>query len=524
MSSTLNRRSTLEATVLAGFESTISAFIDDLRSQGIAGFGRLKRYPGPARHFLVWLHLNGIELETADGAVIDRFLLHDCECRAAVPARVQVSPWRKCRTSPYVMRFVRFLERTGRIETPDELDDNLRILDSFLKGLRGDGYARTSIDCHYAVCAGLIVWLHLSRLRLRDVKPDVHTRFRNKRFICSIPGVYCGQRMHSSQGSSEEKVRKFLGYLAEIGQIERVDRPPEDKALPVLLGDFSSWLDRNRGISTKTIRDHIQRITAMLQVLGQDPGTYDAALVRRALRKQMTGRTRDHIRRMTFSMRVYLRFLASESLVPATLVEAVPIVPQWSLATLPRYISSDDMERTIASCGETPVGIRDRAILLLLARLALRAGDITNLRLRDIDWDRAELRVSGKSRQWTALPLPQDAGDALHAYIATVRRNVDEEKVFLRAFAPYRPLSSSSRVSSIVCSALDRAEVTTFANRGAHVFRHSQATALLRSGATLDVIGALLRHASPNSTMIYAKTDVVMLQEIAQPWIGGLEQ
>ena len=208
MSSIPNRRSTLETAVLARFESTISGFIDDLLSQGITGFGRLKRYPGPARHFLVWLHLNGIELETVDGSVIDQFLLHDCECRAAVPARVQVSPWRKRRTSPYVMRFVRFLERTGRIETPGELDDNLRILDSFLNGLRGDGYARTSIDCHYAVCAGLIVWLHLSRIRLRDVKPDVYTSFRtggsSVRYLgfsvanaCTRPGVLSKKRCAS---------------------------------------------------------------------------------------------------------------------------------------------------------------------------------------------------------------------------------------------------------------------------------------------------------------------------------------
>ena len=168
--------------------------------------------------------------------------------------------------------------------------------------------------------------------------------------------------------------------------------------------------------------------------------------------------------------------------------------------------------------------MRDRAILLLLARLALRAGDIVALRLSDIDWDRAEIHVSGKSRREAALPLPQDAGDALHAYIATVRPRVDEDKVFLRAQAPWRALADSSIVSSLVKRALDRAGVKTFASRGAHVFRHSQATALLRSGATLDVIQWLLRHRSPNTTMIYAKTDAVMLQEIAQPWMGRIDQ
>ncbi len=224
---------------------------------------------------------------------------------------------------------------------------------------------------------------------------------------------------------------------------------------------------------------------------------------------------------LSISMRMYLRFLVSEGSVAAALVEVVPTVPQWRLSTLPRYIPAEDVERTIASCGDGFVGVRDRAILLLLARLALRAGDIAALRLGDIDWDRAEIRVPGKSRRHTALPLPQDAGDALYAYITTARPKVDEPQVFLCSRAPYRPFAKSA-VTAIARRALDRAGVATPATRGAHVFRHSQATNLLRSGASLDAIQLLLRHASPNTTMIYAKTDALMLGEIAQPWIGGM--
>ena len=216
-------------------------------------------------------------------------------------------------------------------------------------------------------------------------------------------------------------------------------------------------------------------------------------------------------------------FLASESSVSAALIAAVPTVPDWRLSALPRYISADDVERAIASCDTNPAGVRDQAILLLLARLALRAGDIVALRLGDIDWDRAVLHVSGKSRRHTALPLPQDVGDALYRYIATVRPRTGEQKVFPGVHTPHRPFAGPSPVSGIARRALDRAGVATFATCGAHVFRHSQATALLRSGATLDVIGSLLRHASASTTVIYAKTDSVMLQEVAQPWIGGLE-
>ena len=132
--------------------------------------------------------------------------------------------------------------------------------------------------------------------------------------------------------------------------------------------------------------------------------------------------------------------------------------------------------------------------------------------------------MAGKSRRQTALPLPQDAGDALYTYITTARPRVDEEKVFLCVRPPYRAFGALNTVSSIARFALDRAGVTTFATRGAHVFRHSRATELLRSGATFDTIQSLLRHGSRNTTMIYAKTDAVMLQEVTQPWIGGLEE
>ena len=521
MSSTASRQF-VATTALAGFDPIVHAFIDNLRREGIAE-RHITLHSGPARHFLTWLELSGIILETVDGTAIDRFLQHDCDCLSGVPASARLHPWRKRRTSSRLMKFIRFLERTGRVETPGDLDDNICILDGFLEQLRSDGYAPGTIDLHREGCAGLVVWLHLSRIRLCDLTPDVYARFRNRQFICSIPGVFCGRRMRSPGGTYETKIRKFLRYLVAIEQIESFESASEEKVLPEHLERFSVWLERNRDISPGSIRGHIRLIATALPALGDDPRAYDAALIRQVLFEAIEHRSRNCARKLTIAMRMYLRFLVSEGSIAAALIAAVPTVPRWRLSTLPRYIPADDVERTIASCRDDPVGIRDRAILLLLARLALRAGDIVALRLGDIDWDRAEIQIAGKSRWQTVLPLPQDAGDALYTYIATVRPRVDKEKVFLCARAPYGPFSCPSTVTSIARSALDRAGVTTFATRGAHVFRHSQATELLRSGATLDVIRSLLRHASPDTTMIYAKTDAVMLQEVAQPWIGGLE-
>ena len=512
------------ATAQARFDSIIGEFIEDLRLKGIAET-RIPRFPGPARHFLTWLTCTSTPPETVDGAVIERFLQHDCICWSGAPALGQRYAWRKRRSSPEVMRFVRFLEQTGRVATPGDLDDNLRILDAFLARLRRQGYARKTIRSYRSYCTNLVVWLHLSRIRLRDLNRDVLARFHNRTLACSIPDLFRGElpRSHGDTQAYGAQVGRFLGYLVSTGHIEPLE-PVRKPTLPDPLEKFRTWLECHRGITARSIHRYIRHIAAMLPDLGDEPRTYDAALVRRTLFSHIEHRSRHYAKRLTGAMGMYLRFLVAEQSIAPALLAAVPTVPQWRLSTLPRYICADDVERSITSCGDGPAGVRDRAILLLLARLALRAGDIVALRLGDIDWDSSALHVSGKSRRETALPLPQDVGDALYAYITSARPRTCEQRVFLGVQAPYRPFAGPSAVSGIARRALDRAEVTTFASRGAHVYRHSAATALLKSGATLEVIAALLRHASPQTTTIYAKTDALMLHEVAQPWIGERDE
>ena len=521
-SSPINCRSRLN-TVLADIDSLIPLFTDDLlRRQGIAE-ATVPACRYAARHFLIWLGLRRVALETVDRTVIRRFLRHDCNCCTAAPASARLRPWRKRRTSPRIMRFVRFLEREGRIKTPGDLDENLRILDEFLEGLCGDGYKPRTIGVYRNGCSRLIAWLHLSRIALRSLNPDVYARFRKSQFHCSIPGLFHFQETRSFKTRYRNEVWQFIQHLVATDRIASMEPKLPEKALPERVERFRTWLKRNRGIGRPSIDRHVHLITSLLPGLGDDPQAYDAGLIRRVLFERMEHRSRHYARQLATSMRTYLRFLVAEDCVTAALVAAVPTVPQWRLCTLPRYIPTEDVERAIASCGDSPAGVRDRAILLLLARLALRAGDIDALRLADIDWERAALHVSGKARRKAVLPLPQDAGDALYTYIASARPKVNEAQVFLGSQAPYRPFARGT-VTAIARRALDRAGIVTSATRGAHVFRHSQATNLLRSGASLDMIQSLLRHESANTTMIYAKTDTVMLQEVAQPWIGGLEQ
>ena len=515
----------LASTVLADFDPIICGFLEDLRARGEIGEPYADLHRGHVRHFLIWMVLSGIALEEIDGSVIDHFLQHDCDCWSTVsmPRKgMWLRRWRKRKSSPAIMRFLRYLEQTGRIQTTGGLADKFSLLDDFLERLRGEGYASESIKQYRSSCNWLVVWLHLFRIPLHELTLAVYERFLNSDLSYTIPGEFYCRRAPSPGSSCDMMIRKFLNYLASTGQIESLWPAPKEKALPGILVSFSDWLARNRGVCAGTINVYVRDVAKILPDLGDQPENYDAALIRTVLLQQMEHRSPQHARTLITSMRMYLRFLASEGTVAGALVNAVPTMRRCRLSSLPRYIPAEDIERVIESCANHLAGTRDRAILLLLARLALRAGDVAALRLCDIDWDRAEIRVSGKSRKESVLPLPQDVGDALRTYITKVRpKAANEDMVFLRAVAPHASFSNPSVVSKVVRRALDRAGITTVGGRGARVFRHSRATELLRSGAALDAIQHLLRHESLNTTMIYAKTDVAMLQEVVQPWIGG---
>jgi integrase len=284
---------------------------------------------------------------------------------------------------------------------------------------------------------------------------------------------------------------------------------------------YQAWLRHHRGISERTIDRHGRMIMRLLPALGADPELYNAVLIRRVIIDEARRSSRPHVKTMTTALRGYLRFLAATGVCRLSLDHAVPIIPQWRLSALPRFLPGGAVEQVIASCDLTkPHGVRDRAILLLLARLGLRAGDVLMMRLSDIAWDEGMIRVRGKGRREIRLPLPQDAGDALLDYLSRGRPSADADRIFLRSRAPYRPFRDSSVISSIVRLALKRADILDAPSRGANLLRHSAATSMLRAGATLDAVGTVLRHRSIDMTAHYAKVDVTMLQLIAQPWPG----
>ena len=204
------------------------------------------------------------------------------------------------------------------------------------------------------------------------------------------------------------------------------------------------------------------------------------------------------------------------------LAAAVPVVPNWSLSGIPRAIGADQVQQLLQSIDQcTALGRRDYAIVLLLARLGLRSGEIMSLELDDIDWHVGQVQVRGKSGQRNALPLPPDVGKAIAAYLQQGRPQNASRRVFLRTKAPIRGFCGASGVGSLVRHRIQRADLET-PTHGTHQFRHGLATALLRQGASLGEIGEVLGHRSPETTKIYTKVDLDALRPLAVAWPGGV--
>ena len=394
-----------------------------------------------------------------------------------------------------------------------EPGDLAPFIEAFATHLYGLGHADFTVDGYRASARHFAVWLDRSDIALDAVDARVVADFADHRCRCR-GNRRCGRLSRKYVN----RVRRFVHFLAATGSVSLTE-PEEEVSTNALVTEFLDWQRRHRGLRERTIMRHRSMIMRLLPELGEDPAVYDAGLIRRVVLAMAQTKSSVSARAMTAALRAYLRFLVARGACQPWLDQAVPTIPQWRLSTMPRYLPKADIERLIASCDLTkPHGVRDRAILLLVARLGLRAGDIADMRLDDIAWAHGTLRVRGKSRQETDLPLPQDAGDALHDYLERIRPAVDDELVFLRSVAPFRPLNHRSTVSSIVRSAIRRAGIADPPSSGAHLLRHSAATSMLREGATLEAIGAVLRHSSPDTTAHYAKVDLVMLRQVVQPW------
>jgi len=387
-------------------------------------------------------------------------------------------------------------------------------LDAYAAAIAAQGYGRHSIREQIVVIADFSRWLKQKQIDVQALENEVVDRFLRLR-----------RRQQRIRRGDPKALQRLLTMLCQKGVVKPRKPPVADNAQARIVAEFQRYLLQERGLSPLTLRNYVPVVEQFLAERFQNRAPNFAKL--RA--PHVTGFVMRHAHQlsplragpMVTALRSFFRYLRYRGAIATDLAGCVPTVPNWSLSTLPRFLPAATVERILECCDRTTsVGRRNHAILLLLARLGVRAGEVVGLSLDDIDWSTGQITIRGKGGKSAQLPLATDVGAALAAYLRHDRPRSAARKVFLRHRAPLVGFANSSTISSLVMRALKHAGVES-AHTGAHVLRHSLATSLLRQGGSLDEIGELLRHQSPNTTAIYAKVDVTALHTLALPWPGG---
>lgn len=383
-------------------------------------------------------------------------------------------------------------------------------IDGFADWLHDRGYRPLSIDKISRSLAGWTDWL-------------IHESF-SESFVAGYEAYRTalsdGRRVDYQSGPDKcslAAAAQFIRFLREQGVLAAGQQPLSPSERWPILKSFRSWTLQHRGVAHTTMANYEHRVADFIAACGAVPASYNAASVRSFIVTRSEGRRVATAQAIANAVRAFLRFLAATGQCSEGLLHAVPQFAHYQLASTPQFLEPEELERVIGACSdENAVGARDRAVILLLARLGLRAGDVAELTFTDIDWNNGRIAVCGKGRRQEWLPLPQQIGDAIIRYLRRGRPPLQVPQVFTSVLAPHRPMTRFA-VTHVVRSALRRAGIKA-PTSGAHLLRHSAATAMLRKGVTLAGVAAVLRHRTPRTTAHYAKIDFGLLSEIAQPW------
>jgi site-specific recombinase XerD len=368
-----------------------------------------------------------------------------------------------------------------------------------------EGFTSGSIRCVTGTMRRLSCWMEQ-----RGVAADVLTPEAAGQFVADSGGM--------------TTARRGLGALLRLLRSQAAI-PPEhdcagDSAAGMLLARYRDYLAGERGLAAESVRCYLVQGRKLLDELGEpleeslrqmDAAAVTSFIMRRSRQCTSTWPAKT----LVTATRSLLRFLHVKGLVTVSLAGAVPAVAGWRLSALPRCLDPDQVEAILAAPDpESRSGLRDRAILTLLARLGLRGAEAAGLQLTDIDWHAGEITVTGKGSVTETMPLPADAGQALAGYLTKGRPRCSCTAVFVTARAPYHQITPSV-VRALVPRACEQAGLP---RSGARRLRHSLATGVLRAGAPLSEAGQLLRHRSQLSTSVYAKIDYARLALVARPW------
>lgn len=381
-------------------------------------------------------------------------------------------------------------------------------IDGFAGQLREFGYTHASLNTKLRIVADLNQWLTQRRYGAQALEERTLAEFR------TASGRFCERRGDASS------LRQLLAYLRErrvIPEREQAKRTPADR----LVDAFDHYLTEERGLAVRSRKTYCRLVRRFIEHACGDDVNLELlkAVVVSSYVLQEASRVRPKTAKtVVAALRSFLRFLHIRGDSEIDLTGAALTVANWRQADLPKYLRPDEVKQVLESCNqETAVGRRDYAVLLMLARLGLRAGEVVDMSLDDIDWQAGKFQIRGRFGRTDRLPLPVDVGAALATYLRYGRPQCIDRHVFLRARAPFRAFSSSVAIDNIVERALKRADLAP-PRKGAHLLRHTVATELLRNGSTLEEIGELLRHRHPDTTAIYAKVDLASLRGLAMAW------
>jgi integrase/recombinase XerD len=382
----------------------------------------------------------------------------------------------------------------------------------FAEWLVDRGYGLVSTRNQVLMAAGFSKWLWQKGIELGDISGD-------------HPGRYLLDRAQRPKRGDNAALRHLLAFLRSqnaIAEELEADHNPSPVEQHVLA--YEQYLQDARALSRQTIINYLPVVRDFLNFRFSDGEVsltqLHAGDVTNFVQKRISRLNMRRAKIITTALRSFLSYARYRGDITSDLAAGVPIVANWSLSSIPRAIGRNEVTRLLASIDrDTPVGCRDYAMILALARLGLRSSEVVSLELDDIDWVAGQIHVRGKNGQRHDLPLPADVGKAIVDYLRKSRPRNADRRVFLRDKAPIRGFSGPSGLGCVIRRSLKRAGIDS-PTKGAHQFRHGLASEMLRGGASLGEIGEVLGHRHVQTTAIYAKVDLDALRTLALPWPG----
>ncbi|TGU46770.1 integrase [bacterium M00.F.Ca.ET.152.01.1.1] len=382
----------------------------------------------------------------------------------------------------------------------------------FAEWLGDRGYGLVSMRNQVLLAAGFSKWLGQKGIELSDISGDQ-------------PGRYLLDRAQRPKLGDTAALRHLLAFLRSQNAIaEEIEADHNPSPVEQHVQAYERYLHHARALSRQTIINYRPVVRDFLNFRFSD-GEVSLAQLRAVdvtdfVRKRVSRLNMRRAKIMTTALRSFLSYVRYRGDITSDLAAAVPIVANWSLSSIPRAIGRDEVTHLLASIDrQTPIGCRDYAMILALARLGLRSSEVVTLELDDIDWVAGEIHVVGKNGQRNNLPLPADVGEAIADYLQKSRPRNASRRVFLRDKAPIRGFTGQCGLGSVIRRSLKRAGIDA-PTKGTHQFRHGLASEMLRGGASLGEIGEVLGHRHVQTTAIYAKVNLNALRTLALPWPG----